>query len=132
MAPDAIALHGITAERTSTSPTFGTLLPELTQLLHGRRCIIYNAGFDCGVLERELSRHFRDTTRARAWLANCAWEDAMRPDAVWKGLWSAHRHTYRYPALGGGYEAIANCRLLLTTLEEMVAAPAQHTIGGLP
>ncbi len=47
------------------------------------------------------------------------WVDAMRPYATWKGLWSACRHSYRYQPLGSSYEAVTNCRLLLTTLEQV-------------
>ncbi|MCX4403990.1 hypothetical protein OG840_20110 [Streptomyces sp. NBC_01764] len=34
--PDAIALHGITAERAGMADTFGVLLPKLTKVLHGQ------------------------------------------------------------------------------------------------
>ncbi|MGW3692046.1 hypothetical protein [Streptomyces sp. NPDC005125] len=38
---------------------------------------------------------------AEQWLNGCRWEDAMVPYAVWKGLWSVKRGTYRNQPLGG-------------------------------
>lgn len=114
--PCASALHGITAVQTALSPAFSELVPELAHLLHGRRCVTYNAVFDREVMERELYRHFADGRRTRDWLANCVWEDTMRPYATWKGLWAAHRRAYRYQPLGGQYDAITNCQLLLAIL----------------
>ncbi|MEU9546208.1 3'-5' exonuclease [Streptomyces mirabilis] len=119
IAPAATALHGITQQEAATSAPFAAIVPRLAQLLHGRRCLTYNAAFDRRVLERELHRHFRSSTRARDWLRQCTWVDAMRPYAAWKGLWSAHRRCYRYQPLGSTYEAVTNCRLLLTTLEQV-------------
>ncbi|MFE4698724.1 exonuclease domain-containing protein [Streptomyces sp. NPDC056738] len=117
--PAATALHGITPEKATAAAPFSAFVPRLTRLLHGRRCLTYNAPFDCKVLERELHRHFGSAARARHWMTKCTWIDAMRPYAIWKGLWSAHRGGYRYQRLGSSYDAATNCRLLLTTLEQI-------------
>ncbi|CAM5651114.1 3'-5' exonuclease [Streptomyces griseorubiginosus] len=119
IAPAATALHGITRQQVADAPSFAAIAHHLGQLLHHRRCLIYNAAFDHGVLERELRRYFRSTAHARAWLGQCTWVDAMRPYAAWKGLWSARRHSYRFQPLGGSYEAVTNCRLLLSTLDQV-------------
>ncbi|GGZ21841.1 hypothetical protein GCM10010300_76940 [Streptomyces olivaceoviridis] len=117
--PTASVLHGMTADTLATAPPFSALLPDLGRVLHGRRCLMYNAAFDQGVLRRELQRHYRDPEKATAWLDRATWEDAMRPYATWIGLWAAHRHGYRYQPLGSTYNAIANCRRLLATLARM-------------
>ncbi|MFG2794020.1 exonuclease domain-containing protein [Streptomyces sp. NPDC048419] len=119
VAPAATALHGITQQRAAAAPPFAAFVPHLAQLMHGRRCLTYNAAFDRRVLERELHRYFRCTTRARAWLGKSTWADAMGPYATWKGLWSARHRSYRCQPLGSSYEAVTNCRLLLTTLEQV-------------
>jgi DNA polymerase-3 subunit epsilon len=122
IAPDAVAVHGITAERVADAPTFADVLPALTEVFAGRTVVAYNVGFDRGVLERELVRCGGDAA-ARDWLDRCGWEDAMVPWAVWRGLWSVKRGAYRNQPLGGPHEAVADCRQLLARLEEMAAGP---------
>ncbi|EPH41026.1 3'-5' exonuclease [Streptomyces aurantiacus] len=117
----ASALHGITAERVSDAPTFSGLLPRITEVLSGQRCIAYNVTFDRGVLEREL--HRLSGRQSTTWLDICRWEDAMRPYAAWKGLYSVHRCAYRYQPLGSSYNAVQNCRLLLHTLRQIGRTP---------
>ncbi|MFF3918383.1 hypothetical protein ACFYZB_33780 [Streptomyces sp. NPDC001852] len=43
----------------------------------------------------------------------------MAPYAAWKGLWSARHCSYRYQPLDGIYDAVTNCRRLLTTMHRM-------------
>ncbi|MFE6022891.1 3'-5' exonuclease [Streptomyces sp. NPDC056441] len=117
----ASRLHGITTSRVTHAPTFAELLPALTGILLGRRCLAYNIRFDHGVLTRELLRHHRDPSVVRAWLEACRWEDAMRPAAVSKGLWSANRKTYRNQRLGGSYDAEAKCHALLRSLQHLAS-----------
>ncbi|MFC8350796.1 hypothetical protein [Streptomyces sp. NPDC057280] len=59
----------MTSDRISSDPTFSALVPDLSRLMTGRRCLMYNAAFDRGVLERELCRHFHSTARAQTWLS---------------------------------------------------------------
>ncbi|WP_369198722.1 3'-5' exonuclease [Streptomyces djakartensis] len=119
VAPAATALHGISPRQAAAAPPFAVFVPRLAQLLHGRRCLTYNASFDRTVLHRELQRHFHDAATAQAWLDRCTFVDAMQPYSAWRGLWSAHHQSYRYQPLGSSYEAVANCRLLLTTLKQV-------------
>ncbi|WP_199546343.1 3'-5' exonuclease [Streptomyces sp. N35] len=115
--PAAARLHGICEQRVAQAATFGDLVPSLTDILKDRRCVAYNLAFDRGVLRRELQRHHGAAAAASRSLAGCRWEDAMPPVAAWKGLWSAQRSGYRYQQLGSRYEAIANCRAVLETLQ---------------
>ncbi|WP_275562765.1 3'-5' exonuclease [Streptomyces sp. 5-6(2022)] len=85
--PEAIAVHGVMPERVASAPTFAELLPVLTELFDGRMVVAYKVDFDCGVFERELTRHYGDPAAAGQWLARCRWEDVMVPYAVWRGLW---------------------------------------------
>ncbi|MFI5867547.1 hypothetical protein [Streptomyces sp. NPDC051546] len=78
--------------------------------------------FDRGVFERELVRHYGSAEAADRWLAGCRWHDAMVPYAVWKGLWSVKRGTYRNQRLGGPHDAVADCRLLLDKLRQVAQA----------
>lgn len=117
--PDAIAVHGITPERVAGAPVFGELVEDLAAGLHGRTLVAYNAAFDAGVFERELTRHFGAADAAGEWMAQCRWHDAMVPYAVWRGLWSLKHGTYRAQRLGGSHDAVADCRMLLRKLELM-------------
>lgn len=115
----ASELHGITPSRVAHAPRFADLLPDLIGVLAGRRCVAYNARFDCGVLAREVQRHYADASPARAWLGQGRWEDAMGPIAVAEGLWSADRLQYRNQRLGGSYDAIEKCHALLRRLHHL-------------
>ncbi|MFI9826003.1 3'-5' exonuclease, partial [Streptomyces sp. NPDC052013] len=115
----AIAAHGITPQRVATAATFGQLLPRLATTLHGRAVVAYDAAFGRTVFERELRRHFADACAARDWLSHIRWHDAMAPNAVWHGLWSAKRGAYRNQPLGGLHDAVADGRLLLDKLRTM-------------
>ncbi|MFJ2627669.1 exonuclease domain-containing protein [Streptomyces sp. NPDC087532] len=117
----ASSLHGITPARVMHAATFSDLLPDLADVLRGRRCVAYKARFDHGVLARELIRHHRCPSTVRAWLGACRWEDAMRPAAVSKGLWLANRSTYRNQRLGGPYDAAAKCRALIESLRHLAS-----------
>lgn len=120
--PAAIAVHGITPQRLASASTFERLLPALADVLHGRTIVSYNMPFDYGVFERELVRHHGSAAAAGQWLARSRWEDAMAPYAVWKGLWSVKRGTYRNQRLGGPHDAVADCRLLLEKLGQVAQA----------
>jgi DNA polymerase-3 subunit epsilon len=121
--PAAITVHRITPERLARAATFGELLPTLTEVLHGRTLVSYNADFDRGVFERELHRHHGSTAAAEQWLGQVRWKDAMVPYAVWRGLWSVKRSSYRNQPLGGPHDAAADAKLVFERLEHM-AAPA--------
>ncbi|MCY0932338.1 3'-5' exonuclease [Streptomyces sp. H27-H1] len=126
MEPAAAQVHGITEDRLAAAHTFGRLLPALTDALRGRTLVAYKMDFDRGVFERELVRHYGSAAAAEQWLAQCRWEDAMVPYAVWKGLWSAKRGAYRNQRLGGPHDAVADCRLLLAKLEQMTQSAPAH------
>ena len=49
-----IRVHGITPEKTESSPSFEELWPELRPLLEGRFIIAHNVSFDESVLEKNL------------------------------------------------------------------------------
>ncbi|MFK4071880.1 exonuclease domain-containing protein [Streptomyces sp. NPDC029674] len=123
----ATSLHGLSRDLLVEAPTFATLLPDLGRLLAGHRCLAYNAEFDRGVLEREVQRLPTRMRGAAPLLDSCVWEDAMVPYAAWTGLWSAGRRAYRYQSLGGAYDAVDNCRRLLTTVKRMTQPSSKTT-----
>ncbi|ALO13671.1 exonuclease [Streptomyces venezuelae] len=119
---EASRLHGITDAAVARAPSFGDLLPELRGVVKGRRCIAYNARFDKGVMDRELSRLHSSFLPSRAPLEPRRWEDALGPATVARGMWLADRSLYRRQRLGGGYDAAEKCRGLLRRLHELARA----------
>ncbi|MEU0375347.1 3'-5' exonuclease [Streptomyces sp. NPDC006283] len=57
---DAAGIRGITTEALAGAPTFADVLVQLTGLLDGKRCLIYNKWYDVGWLRHELTLHYLD------------------------------------------------------------------------
>ncbi|NED06001.1 3'-5' exonuclease, partial [Streptomyces sp. SID6648] len=63
---DAADIHGITTEALAGAPTFSDVLVQLTGLLDGKRCLIYNQWYDVGRLRHELTLHYLDRAAREA------------------------------------------------------------------
>ncbi|MER5890007.1 3'-5' exonuclease [Streptomyces sp. NPDC001941] len=120
--PAASALHGLTASSTAQAATFSDIVAELTHLTHNRRLVAYNSTFDRHVIQRDLQRHYQQHHKVNAWLQQRSWHNALPPIAAASGLWSERRQAYRYPRLGGNYDAAAHCTLLLERLRHLASA----------
>lgn len=75
-------IHGITDRMVWNAPTFADIELELRRLLHGRTVIVYNAAYDAGVLESEISRLCTPDREAMLWLyspSESPWSDAWGP-----------------------------------------------------
>lgn len=130
---EATAIHGITDEMVAGQPRFGDVLPALTAALLGRRVVIYNAGFDRGIVRTELERHYRATepeTSSVTWAdhPSTSWwmswlmprtECAMEQYAAWVGDWSDYWGNYRWMPLGGGHRARQDCAAVVDVLAQM-------------
>ncbi|MFL0028488.1 exonuclease domain-containing protein [Streptomyces sp. NBUL23] len=144
---DAAAIHGITTEELAGAPTFSAVLGQLTELLDGRRCLIYNQWYDVARLRHELTLHYLDRaareaaeetgsadtlpedvreqalSRAReqaaAWLGGMTFEDVMIPFSDWVGDWSDYHGNNRWQPLNGGHRAAGDCRAVLDCLRSM-------------
>jgi DNA polymerase-3 subunit epsilon len=115
-------IHGITDAMVVDAPTLDHLLPQMAEVMHGRRVIVYNAPFDFEVLQGCLRRRW-DHDRASTWLNSAAsWECAMRQYAKWYGDWNSYRNDYKWQRLqGGDHSAIGDCRAALALLQKMAA-----------
>ncbi|MFF8414923.1 exonuclease domain-containing protein [Streptomyces omiyaensis] len=129
----ASEIHGITDEAVAGAPSFGQVLVGLTAALDGRRCLIWNAPYDEGVLRWELTRHYRaaghedPAASAAAWLDGMTLEDAMVPYSDWYGDWNDYFGNYQWQPLGGGHRALGDVRAVLDRLREM-AAPVASSV----
>uniref|UniRef100_UPI003F4990CA exonuclease domain-containing protein n=1 Tax=Amycolatopsis sp. CA-096443 TaxID=3239919 RepID=UPI003F4990CA len=134
----ATAIHGITDAMVAEAPTFSEILPELTRVLAGRRVVIYNQGFDRGILARDLDRHHRAHNpitdpdawyyrhpEAERWMETLRTECAMQRYAAWFGDWSDYHGSYTWQPLGGGHRAHGDCVATLAALRRMALSGAQ-------
>jgi hypothetical protein len=122
----ATGIHGITDAHVSEAPAFGAVLDQLAEVLHGRRCVIYNEPYDVGRLRHELTVHYRQAGRedpegaAASWLGKVRFEDAMVPYSDWYGEWSEYWGNYAWqPLFGGDHRAVSDCRAVVERLREM-------------
>jgi hypothetical protein len=132
---EATAIHGITDAMVADAPTFSEILPRLTEVLTGRRIVIYNREYDTGRLRWELHLHHTRTTvdltkylpwrgdrhpAADAWLDAQQWEEcAMEQYAAFYGAWHPYWGNYTWQPLGGGHRALGDCQAVQARLEEM-------------
>lgn len=129
---EATDIHGITDAMVAGAPTFPEVLERLSEVLAGRHCLIYNAGYDIGRLRHELILHHLDRAareragqvwpakaaagsgggkeealaaarhQADAWLGSMVFEDIMIPYSDWCGDWSDYWGNYQWQPLYGG------------------------------
>lgn len=130
----ARAVHGISDAQLIDAPTFAQVWPQIEQLLHGRRVVTYNAGFDRRILENECRRLGVGQERRRSWAwgerpawdRGTAWRCAMELYATWWGDWSDRRLSYRWQRLpGGDHAALGDARACLAVLHKMAEAKEQ-------
>ncbi|MFB7763497.1 exonuclease domain-containing protein [Streptomyces xiamenensis] len=114
---EASAVHDIRDQDIADAPTFAEVLPRLSQVLAGRRVIIYNAAFDLGILRNELRRH-RDACGTGPTMPGDA-ECAMEQYAAWCGEWSVYHGSYRWQRLGGPHKGSGDCQAVIAVLQEM-------------
>lgn len=60
--PEAVRVHGLTAEFLADQPRFAEIAEEFLQFVQGAELIIHNAPFDLGFLNQELRRCGRSET----------------------------------------------------------------------
>jgi exonuclease len=131
---DSSEIHGIHDEDVREAPTFGAILPDLTEALRGRRVIIYNRSYDMGVLAYELDRHHHAHTptldgtsppdgphpAADAWMDAQEWDRcAMLAYAVHVGEWSAYWQNWQWPPLDGEHRALSDCHKVAARIRIM-------------
>ncbi|NEQ96590.1 MAG: 3'-5' exonuclease [Cyanothece sp. SIO2G6] len=114
--PGAAAVHGLTAQDLVDAPTFPELYPTLAEVLGDRSILIYNVGFDVGVINYCCDKYDRPRLALEE-RSICL----MRWYAQWYGNWSSKHGSYRWQALNGGHRALDDCHAALERLQTMAA-----------
>lgn len=116
--PGAERVHGITKEMLEDAPTFPEIYPRLQEVLSDRTVIIYNAAFDCGILQRCCDYYQLPPLK---FMPQCA----MEWYAQYKGEWSGYWGNYRWQKLpGAGHRAAADAWACYQLVRRMAIAPS--------
>lgn len=135
--PDATAIHGITDEMVQAEgvPTFEEILPQMTEIMHGKKVVVYNVGYDAGVVHGCITRRAPPMLSKLAggvvdnpwygdqWINACTWECAMLAYAAYCGVpgrfgpWKWQK----LPAVEGStaHRAMGDCRSTLGLIKRM-------------
>ncbi|MFW6073994.1 MAG: exonuclease domain-containing protein [Chloroflexota bacterium] len=91
--PDATRIHGITDDMVRDAPVWPDIYPVLRRILgEYRRIVIYNADFDCRVMNQVNRLH-----RYPEFLAD--WQCAMKRFAEYQGVWHTKYGNWRWHRL---------------------------------
>jgi DNA polymerase-3 subunit epsilon len=112
--PDATRVHGISDEHVALAPCFRELHQEFCEAVGERVLVVYNVGYDRGVLTQTCELYGLPIP------AFSGWECAMRMYAQWWGEWNSSRGDYRWQKLqGGDHSAIGDCRATYRLMQRM-------------
>lgn len=116
--PEATEVHGITNAMVLAAPPFADVYTELVGCLAGRRLIIYNAGYDWPIIQRECVRAGLPEPHP------ASIECAMLWYAQFVGEWDRRHGNFRWqrlPAAKGAHahSALGDCESTLQVLREM-------------
>lgn len=109
----AQAVHGITADMVANEPRFSECAADVSELLaKAGLVLIYNAAFDTARLNQTYKLHGLNKPDYKV---DCI----MEWYAQFCGEWSAYHGNYKWQPLGGGHDALGDCRAALACLKEM-------------
>jgi len=110
----AQAVHGISAEMLANEPAFEDCITEILDLITNVGLVlIYNAAFDSARFYQTCRLH--NVHLPLDFKTDCL----MERYAVFCGDWSEYHGSYRWQPLGGGHDALGDCRAALACLKEM-------------
>lgn len=113
---DASSIHGITDNQVVNAPSFPQIYPKLSEVLHDKKVLIYNASFDLGILDYCCSLHQLPDLNID--YCTCL----MLMYAVFCGNWSDYHGSYTWQPLPvGDHSAIGDCLSALKVLEKMAS-----------
>lgn len=132
----ATAIHGITNEMISETPTFSELLPRLDDLLKDQRVLVYNAQFDEQMIANTarlggFAVNGEDAFKGWWWAYEIEpgkyksnWACAMKLYARFYGEWNDYHGSYRWQPL---WRAASQCNIQLPHQIHRAHADAEMT-----
>lgn len=109
--PNATLIHGMTAYDLMEEPNFLMIEPMFRNVVQYRTMLMYNAAFDCRLLDQTYKAYWRRPPR---WDAKCIMEKHTR----WAG---------RITKLGGNHDAVGDCHAALAVIKRMAKYHGQTT-----
>lgn len=123
---EATAIHGIDNEMVESAPKFRAVISELENWLAGRVCVVYNVGYDRGILAYMLFLADVHPNTIGNWVGCVKWQDAMLPYAAFVGEIGRYGD-YKWQKLPNdspdAHSAISDCRATLRLIQMMAATP---------
>lgn len=117
----AQAVHCITAEMVANEPRFADCKFDVFgPIIMSGLVLIYNKAFDVARLRTTCKLHGVD-------MPNFKSDCIMEWYAQFVNDWSDYHESYRWQPLGGGHDALSDCRAALATIKEMAGLEAQPT-----
>ena len=122
----ASAIHGITDQTVSTSPTWLDLKAEFEAVVKGRELVIYNAAYDLRIIRQTYAAHGL-TLPVLNFRSHCA----MEVFAVRYGDWNDYHNSFTWQKLStaaefygaatdDAHDALADCKMTLAVCEGML------------
>lgn len=109
-------INGITPDMLLDAPTWPSVYARLTEIVAGRKVIIYNAEFDTAMIDGDCARHGIKPVEMDAYCA-------MLIYAQYIGDYSSYWRDYRWHPLNGGHTALADCLACLDVIRRMADQP---------
>ncbi|HEX7766051.1 MAG TPA: 3'-5' exonuclease [Nitrospira sp.] len=111
-------INEITPDMLLDAPIWPDVYARLLEITAERKVVIYNAGFDEGMIAGDCERH---SIQHHPLDADCA----MRVYARFCGEWSRYYNDYRYQTLTGGHTALSDCLACLDVIRGMAEQKGQ-------
>jgi DNA polymerase-3 subunit epsilon len=104
-----VLVHGISPEKTASSPTFADIWPDIFPLIDGRYIVAHNVSFDKAVLEQNLNHYGLPMPSVLGFGCTCEPFDNV-------SLYSAVKY-FKF-ALGRHHDALADARACAMLVQE--------------
>lgn len=124
--PKAEAVHGISLDDLADAPEWDAVRDEFKKIVDGKKIIIYNAGFDLGIIRNVENAYKLD--KKFGWIPECA----MMEYAEYNGDWNEYHGNYRWVKLtdaaramgvpvSDAHSALGDCRMTLGVIQALAA-----------